>query len=252
MSIRTAALLAVSALSSAVVPAQAGTHAEPALHRAAPKPIPPAVCDSAAFQTVLNVAPATLDARAIWLDRRLVKWPGAVKGTRFRLYHSPSAAIVATPATRVTGAAGSIELDVFVGALPAAAAARFKYLGDGPVLAVKDADLARMPSLHREQLVLVQETADGTVHSATRLQVAGALDDIYAAERAAAPATTARAAPTASRRAPRWCSSRTDGRNATAHADRVKRRGEKSACAGVRPRPRPLPRPGRRARSRPT
>jgi pullulanase len=56
----------------------------------------------------------------------LIKWPGAVKGTRFRLYHSPSAAIVATPATKVTGAAGSIALDVFVGALPAGAAARFK------------------------------------------------------------------------------------------------------------------------------
>jgi pullulanase len=164
MSIRTAALLAASALSSA---AQAAVQLE--------------ACDSPSFQTVQHAAAATLDARAVWLDRRLAKWPGADKGSQFRLYHSPSAAIVATPGGKVTGAAGSLVLDVFVGALAADTAARFKYVGDGPVLAVKDADLARMPSLHREQLVLVQEAADGTVRAATRLQVAGALDDIYAA-----------------------------------------------------------------------
>ena len=164
MSNRSAVLLAAAALSSA---AQAA--------------VPLEACDSPSFQSVRHASRAALDARAVWLDRRLAKWPGADKGAQFRLYHSPAGAIVATPGAKVSGAAGAIALDVFNGAVAAETAARFKYVGNGPVLAVKDADLARMPALHREQLVLVQQAADGTVQAATRLQVAGALDDIYAA-----------------------------------------------------------------------
>jgi pullulanase len=54
MSIRTAALLAASALSSA---AQAA--------------VPLEACDCPSFQSVQHASPATLDARAVWLDRRL-------------------------------------------------------------------------------------------------------------------------------------------------------------------------------------
>ncbi len=77
------------------------------------------------------------------------------------------------------GAAGALQLDVAT-AVPPEAAQRFKYVLDGAVLAVREADLERLPALHREQLVLVREAADGTVLAATRLQAAGALDDLYA------------------------------------------------------------------------
>ena len=60
-------------------------------------------------------------------------------------------------------------------------AARFRYLGGGPILSVRDGDLARLPALLRQQLVLVQEADDGTVRAATRLQLAGALDGLYGA-----------------------------------------------------------------------
>jgi pullulanase/glycogen debranching enzyme len=143
--------------------------------------IPVEACDSPSFQMVQHASNATLDARAVWLDRRLAKWPGAALDGVFKLYHSPTAAIVAPEGRKVIGAAGALTLDVFKDQLPAAAADRFKWVGQGPVLAVKDADLARMPELHRQQLVLVQEAPDGTVRSATRIQVAGALDDMYAA-----------------------------------------------------------------------
>ena len=135
-------------------------------------------CDTPSFATTLHAAPATLEARAVWLDRRLVQWPGMASEGRFRLYHSPVGAIVATPGAQVQGAAGARDLVLYKGAVPAAAAQRFKYVGAGPVLAVNDADLAQ---LQREQLVLVREDLDGTVLAATRLQAAGALDDLYAA-----------------------------------------------------------------------
>jgi pullulanase len=151
-----------------------------ALPLAAHAAIPLDACDSPSFQAVQHASPSRLEARALWLDRRLAKWPGAVAEGSFRLYYSPVASISAPLNARVSGAAGGLALDVFAGGLPAPAAARFKHLSDGPVLAVKDADIARLPDLHRQQLVLVREAPDGSVLAATRLQAAGALDDIYA------------------------------------------------------------------------
>jgi len=143
--------------------------------------IPLAACDDPGFQQVLDASHATLDARAVWLDRRLVRWPGATAEGRYRLYHAPTGAIVATPGHKVAGAAGSLKLDVATSPTPQAAALRFKWVADGPTLALRTADLARLPALHREQLVLVRERSDGTVLDATRVQAAGALDDLYAA-----------------------------------------------------------------------
>ena len=138
-------------------------------------------CNSAAFQSVLAGSPAPFEARAVWLDRRLATWPGAKPGGVFKLYHSANGGITATPNQKVSGAAGALPMQVYTGAVESAAATRFKYVGAGATLALADADLARMPALHRQQLVLVQEDGDGTVRAATRLQSAGALDDLFAA-----------------------------------------------------------------------
>jgi len=143
--------------------------------------VPLEACDSPSFQEVLNASSEKLDARAVWLDKRLVRWPGAASDGAFRLYHSPAGAIVAKPGAKVTGAAGALELGVSNAPVPHAVATRFKYVAAGPTLSVRDTDLAQLPALHREQLVLVQEGADGVVIAATRLQAAGALDDLYAA-----------------------------------------------------------------------
>ena len=134
--------------------------------------MPLAACDSASFQTVLHASGERLEARAVWLNRRLAKWPGVQASGAFRLYHSPDGSIVAHAGSAVSGAAGSLTLDV--AADPGAA--RFKHVGAGVVLAVRELP----PMLHRQQVVLVQENADGTVRAATRIQVAGALDDLYA------------------------------------------------------------------------
>jgi pullulanase len=65
--------------------------------------------------------------------------------------------------------------------VPPPLAERFKWVAAGPVLQRDENDVSKMGELHRQQLVLVQEDAQGTVLAATRVQVAGALDDLYAA-----------------------------------------------------------------------
>nr|WP_315260864.1 alpha-1,6-glucosidase domain-containing protein [uncultured Duganella sp.] len=132
-------------------------------------------CDGV-FATTLNAAPA-VDARAYWLNRQLIKWPAAGVDGVFKLYYSSSAGLRAAPGARVTGADGAILLSRFDDALPANVAERFKFVDAGPVLAAAPADAARVLT---QQVLLVQEAADGTVLDATALQIAGALDDIYA------------------------------------------------------------------------
>ncbi|RZT08827.1 alpha-1,6-glucosidases, pullulanase-type [Duganella sp. CF402] len=136
-------------------------------------------CDGA-FATTLHAAPAS-DARAYWLNRQLLKWPGADAASGvFKLYFSATAQLRATAGARVAGADGAIALSRFDGALPADIAQRFKFVGNGAVLAVAAGDAARVPAALQQQALLVLEAEDGTVRDATALQLAGALDDIYA------------------------------------------------------------------------
>jgi pullulanase/glycogen debranching enzyme len=141
----------------------------------------PDACDSKSFQTVLQPAAASFDARAVWLDRRLIAFPGATPDGVFKLYHSRAGAIAAPVGGKVTGDAGALTLGLARDGIPAPLAERFKWVGAGPVLQLSEDDLPRIGELHREQLVLVQEDAQGTVRAATRVQLAGALDDLYAA-----------------------------------------------------------------------
>ncbi len=129
--------------------------------------------------TVLAPA-AAIDARAYWLDRRRIQWPEVEAGAAFKLYYSGRGAIVASAGARVVGADGALTLTVDGHVLPAALAERFKFVAGGARLKVRSADLPRLPALHRQQLVLVRENDVGEVLAATALQVAGALDDLYA------------------------------------------------------------------------
>jgi pullulanase len=130
---------------------------------------------------------STTDARAVWLTRALVKWPRVATGDPVKLYWSATGQIVAASGQAITGADGSITLDPFTAGVPAAAATRFKYVGNGGVFTVREADLPKLKTLHTDQLVLVQEDATGAVQNATTTQVAGALDDLYAPATEAGP-----------------------------------------------------------------
>ncbi|MBL8305766.1 MAG: DUF3372 domain-containing protein, partial [Rubrivivax sp.] len=124
---------------------------------------------------------STADARAFWLTRQLIQWPQLGGTGTVRLYHAAAGGIAAPLDGTVTGADGALTLDAFTGSVPVGVAARFKWIAAGPVFALKDADLPRLPALLAGQLVLVQEDAAGRVQNATTAQLPGALDDLYAA-----------------------------------------------------------------------
>ena len=178
------ALITASALgATGLTAAQAATTlltAQAAIHTRGPVPAP-AACDGA-FATPLNPLPAaSMDARAVWLDATRLRWPQAVADGRFRLVHAARGGIVAAPGERVRGADTALTLQVDASPLPPALAERFKWVGAGLTLAVRPADRARLPALHRGELLLVEEDAQGLVRQATATQIAGALDDLYAA-----------------------------------------------------------------------
>ena len=137
-----------------------------------------AACDAAATTAVLEPS-AAIDARAHWLDRQQIQWPGVAADATFRLYFSARGTIVAAPGSRVSGADGSLQLSVARGEASAPLRLRFRFVGEGAHLVLAPADRARLIELHRHQLVLARESVTGEVQDATALQIAGALDDLY-------------------------------------------------------------------------
>ena len=115
----------------------------------------------------------------IWLTASLLRWPGVTADGRFRLYHSAKGSVAAAAGTPVVGADGAFNLEMFHAELPQAIAERYRHVAAGPTLQIP-ADASALRQLHRGQLVLVQEDANGQVLQATRVQVPGALDDLYA------------------------------------------------------------------------
>ena len=138
-------------------------------------------CEVESHAVVLQAAPATPipEARAIWLTASLLRWPGVTADGRFRLYHSAKGGVAAAAGKPVAGADGAFNLEMFHAELPHAIAERYRHVAAGPTLQVP-ADIPTLRQLHRGQLVLVQEDANGRVLHATRIQVPGALDDLYA------------------------------------------------------------------------
>jgi len=145
---------------------------------------PVADCDGPDFARTLQPAASNAalpgHARALWLSRALIRWPGATPGAHYRLYYSGKAAL-RLDGGRVLGADGALELLAAAGAPPPALEQRFRYAGAGPLLALSAADQARLPELARGQMLLTEEDAQGKLRQATGLQLAGLLDDLYAA-----------------------------------------------------------------------
>jgi pullulanase len=134
-------------------------------------------CHATGWQTVLQPSDGPADARAVWLDRRQLQWPGApAEGGRYRLHHSAAGALKLQPGLPVQGADESWPL------APQAATPveRFKHVGAGVRLALGDADAARWARVSAGQWVLAREAADGTLQDATTVQLPGLLDDVYA------------------------------------------------------------------------
>ena len=140
---------------------------------------------SAAHETLLRAAqplPAAFAlAQAAWLDGRSLRWGGVAGEGRFELVHSRDGRLAVVQGQPVRGADARLRLNAAAAAPDTEAGRRFSHIGAGVSLAVRAADRARLPGLLGGQLMLVQLDAQGRVRRATSAQLAGALDDIYAA-----------------------------------------------------------------------
>ncbi len=137
----------------------------------------------AGFETVLHVTSQTAggaEAQAVWLNGQLIRWPGVDASGRFRLLHSAKGQLTAAPGQAARGFESASTLKLQSQAVPADVQQRFKWVGIGVTLTLPSADQARLPGWLRGQVLLVQEDAQGQVVRSTTVQLAGALDDLYA------------------------------------------------------------------------
>ena len=122
------------------------------------------------------------EARAAWLDAHHLRWAGVSAGDGpIRLLHSKRGQLSLSAGEPVRGVDAALVLDAVEALPPTPATQRFSHIGPGVTLAVRAADWARLREQHRGQLMLVQEDEQGRVRRATAVQVAGALDGLYAA-----------------------------------------------------------------------
>jgi pullulanase/glycogen debranching enzyme len=147
---------------------------------------PPALidCNSDTSSSLQQAIPSTgasdlTEAKAVWLTRDLLKWPGAEAGATFKLYYSANGQLAVSKG-KLSGADGWLALTEFTASIPPSIAQRFKYTRDGVVLNVAASDVGRLPELHRGQILLAREDDKGKLQNVTALQVAGALDDQFA------------------------------------------------------------------------
>ena len=132
------------------------------------------------LQPALPMPKGVMLAQAAWLDGQHLRWAGAPAQGRFRLHHSRQGLLAVVEGDRVAGSDGALTLQVVPAPPESPATRRFSHIGAGPTLAVRPADLPRLGLLLRSQVLLTQEDALGRVLAATHMQLAGALDVLYA------------------------------------------------------------------------
>ena len=141
-------------------------------------------CDSPNFQRTLYAAPDAsvqpIESRAIWFSSDVIRWPGASEQARFRLYASARGQLALKVGEPVRGADDIVSLSVRTALLPQNLLERFKYVTAGVTLELTDVSTAKKIALHRKQLVLAREDAQGRALEFSALQSPGALDDLYA------------------------------------------------------------------------
>ena len=154
----------------------------------------PALADCDGTHAALLQASATsaIDARAVWLNGRQIRWPklapdASNASTQFKLYFSESGGLQITPGKAVRGADAAITLQAKFAPLAAEFSAHFGYLdadgveADGVTLSAAPVEQKRLMQWQRGQLMLAQiAQADGAVIDSTAVQIAGFLDDAYA------------------------------------------------------------------------
>ncbi|MDQ0683334.1 pullulanase-type alpha-1,6-glucosidase [Streptomyces achromogenes] len=126
-------------------------------------------------------------SKAVWVDRNTVAWNGSPAAASTQLLYSDKGAIAVADGT-LTGAAKWLRLTKT--ALTDAQKAKFPHLAAYTAWSVDPRDRGRVREALTGQVVASQRAVTGAVLSATGVQIAGALDDLYAG------ATAARLGPT--------------------------------------------------------
>jgi pullulanase len=115
-------------------------------------------------------------AKAYWVNRDTIGWFGAEAGDTYRLYYSPTGGITVETSGVQGGAFISLSIDP--NGLPQSVVDKFPPLKGATALKISPADLAQVPALLKDELVLVKFSGDQPV-DATSLQIPGVLDDLF-------------------------------------------------------------------------
>ncbi|MEU3945096.1 pullulanase-type alpha-1,6-glucosidase [Streptomyces sp. NPDC029526] len=118
-------------------------------------------------------------SKAVWIDRNTLVWGGSDAAASTQLLASPTGTVTVEDGTLRTGDARWLRLARTT--LTDAQKARFPHLKDGTAWSVDPRDRDRVRAALRGQVVATQHAANGAVLAATGVQLAGVLDDLYAA-----------------------------------------------------------------------
>ncbi|MER6150518.1 pullulanase-type alpha-1,6-glucosidase [Streptomyces hirsutus] len=119
-------------------------------------------------------------SKAVWIDRNTVVWNGSASAASTQLLASRTGSVKAQDGTLVVGDDTRV-IRLLPAALTDAQKERFPHLRDGTAHSVDPRDRDRVREALRGQVVATQRAANGAVLAATGVQIAGALDDLYAA-----------------------------------------------------------------------
>lgn len=125
------------------------------------------------------------EAQALWLSGNTIAWPGAPASGSFRLYYAANGGL-SSNSGGVTGADGSVPLNI-TGSLSSALQAKFPYVASATALTLAPADAATVAGKLSGQFAIAQFDGSGNIVQVTSLQIAGMLDDLFAAKAASHP-----------------------------------------------------------------
>ncbi|GGW91396.1 1,4-alpha-glucan branching enzyme [Streptomyces malachitofuscus] len=119
-------------------------------------------------------------SKAVWIDRDTVVWNGSEAAASTQLLASRTGSIKVQDGAPASDDARWIRLTS--AKLTDAQKAKFPHLKDGTAWSVDARDRDRVREALRGQVVASQRAANGAVLAATGVQIAGVLDDLYAAD----------------------------------------------------------------------
>ncbi len=141
------------------------------------------ICSSPDLTTVLQANAHMHAAQAHWLDGALLQWSGQsdrVSGHTFSLLASRQSRLRVQAGRPAEGVEQRWPLSTVTGTASSAVRQRFAFVKPGLLLQMPDMPAATLRELHEQQTLLVEEDNQGRVVAATRLQIAGALDALFA------------------------------------------------------------------------